>query len=307
MNEELVVTKANSLIEASYRLNISEQRVLALLVAQIPPDDEDFKPYRFKAAALQTLIENANKDEHKRLKELVRGLFRKTLQIRRSHGGWIMTNWLSSAEYFPGKGEVELCFDPKLKPYLLQLQERFTSYKLLSIVKLRSRHSVRLYELLKQYESLGKRSYDLAELRNTLGLHKEEYSTWYDFKKRVLEPAKRELPKKTDLEFNYTTRKHVRAVAFVDFVIWSIDRNKLTKKNASKKKPTKKNAGSASSQINRSESPRKQAESCYRENDFGTKCKVQDIAALNALPKQRQAICFECPAHQQALFDSSTV
>jgi len=236
MEKNLVVTKANSLVEASYRLNISEQRVMALLVAQIHPDDDDFKPYRFKASDLQEMIESANKDEHNRLKELARGLLRKTLQIRRPNGGWLMTNWLSSAEYFSGKGEVELCFDPKLKPYLLQLQERFTSYKLLSIVRLRRRHSVRLYELLKQYASLGERGFELGDLRDILGLVEGEYSTWFEFKRNVLEPAKRELPKKTDIGFSYTVRKRVRAVAFVDFKIWYVDQEEPgTKKKAALK------------------------------------------------------------------------
>ena len=56
MNEELVVTRANRLVEASYRLNISEQRVIALLVTHIHPDDEEFKPYIFTVGDLGELI-----------------------------------------------------------------------------------------------------------------------------------------------------------------------------------------------------------------------------------------------------------
>jgi len=294
MSQELVVTKANDLIEASYRLNVCEQRVLALLVAQIHPDDEDFKPYRFKASELQALVESANKDEHKRLRTLVKGLAEKTLQIRREHGGWLVLSWLSSGEYIPGRGEVELEFSPKLKPYLLQLQERFTSYKLGNVVKLRSRYSVRLYELLKQYEPLGKRSFELAELRRVLGLADNEYSTWHDFKKRVLEPALRELPKKTDLGFSYSVRKRARAVEFVDFEIQHVDHDKPPKKKTAKKQTAKKVT----------QNPREQAKQCYHERNYGTTCAVKDIATLNGLPKKQQAICCMCANLQPALFDA---
>ena len=303
MNQELVVTKANKLVEASYRLNVSEQRVLALLVAQIAPDDEEFKPYSFKVTDLEALIGTNNNKAYREVKELTMGLIKKGLQIQEPNR-LVQVSWLSSAVYYDGTGTVELKFAPELKPYLLKLQERFTSYKLGNIVKLRSRYSVRLYELLKQYETLGKRSFDLAELRRVLGLIDGELGRWVDFKRFVLEVARRELPKKTDLGFSYTVRKHVRSVAFIDFEIWSVDRDKPTKKKAPKKKPTTKSADATSAQINRSESPRKQAEKCYRDHNWGASCDVQDIATLNALPKKRQAICGLCANHQQTLFDA---
>lgn len=221
VREDLVVTKANTLVEASYRLNVSEQRCIALLAGQIHPDDEDFKGYRFRASDLQALVESHNKDEHARLKDLAEGLMKKTLKLRRPEGGWLLVNWVSSAEYFPGEGEVELCFDPKLLPYMLQLKERFTSYKLASIIKLRSRYSVRLYELLKQYESLGARSFTLPELREILQLRDNELKLWADFRRKVLEVAERELPKRTDLAFSYAVRKKGRAVNWIDFKFWS--------------------------------------------------------------------------------------
>lgn len=229
MRQDLVVTKANSLVEASYRLSVGEQRAIALLAAKVQPTDEDFKPYRFKASKLQALTDSSNKDEHQRLKELVRGLTSKTLQLRKPNG-WLMLNWLSSAEYFAGKGEVELCFDPKLKPYMLQLKERFTTFKLANVIKLRSRYSVRLYELLKQYESCGERSFELEQLRNTLGLKDTEYAKWTDLRIHVLDIAKRELPKKTDLGFSYTTRKRGRAVNWIDFKIFAAKAKSISNK-----------------------------------------------------------------------------
>ena len=287
---DLVVTKANNLIEASYRLNINEQRVLALLAAQVCPDDEAFKPYVFCIGEIQKLVDGRSQNFYTRTKELCRGLLKRTLQLRKPDG-WLMVNWLSSAEYRAGRGEIELCFDPKLKPYLLELKERFTSYQLRNVIKLRSQYSVRFYELLKQYEPVGKRSFDLDGLRTVLRMG-DELKKWNDFKRKALEPAKRELSKKTDICFSYTIRKRGRAVAFVDFEIWPVEQNKPPKKNTAKKTATK------------SKSPNQQAEQCYRENGYGTKCDVQDLKALNALPKKKLAICSLCANHQTALFEA---
>lgn len=220
VREDLVVTKANSLVEASYRLNVSEQRCIALLAAQVHPDDDDFQTYRFRVQDIQAALEWETTALHTRLKELARGLLQKTLQLKQPDG-WLMVNWLSSARYRDGIGELELCFDPNLLPYMVQLKERFTSYKLASVIKLRSRYSVRLYELLKQYESVGERTFELPDLRKTLQLQENELGRWFDFRRKVLEVAERELPKRTDLAFSYTVRKRARAVHWIDFKIWS--------------------------------------------------------------------------------------
>lgn len=223
VREDLIVTKANSLVEASYRLNVSEQRCIALLAAQVHPDDDDFKRYRFRVSELEALVSDearSNKRLYSQVSALTRGLQEKVLQIREPDG-LLQVSWLSSAKYLNGRGEVELEFSPRLRPYLLQLKERFTSYKLASVIKLRSRYSVRLYELLKQYESVGERTFELQELRKILQLQDSELGRWQDFRRKVLEVAQRELPKRTDLAFNCTVRKKSRAVNWIDFKIWS--------------------------------------------------------------------------------------
>jgi len=262
MNKDLVVTKANKLVEASYRLNVSEQRVLALLVTQIHPDDEELKPYRFKVAELAALIETRNNKAYREVQELTLSLIKKGLQIREPNR-LVQMSWLSSATYYEGKGTVELKFAPEMKPYLLRLQERFTSYKLANVVKLRSRYSVRLYELLKQYESFGKRSFDLVDLRRILGLSDSEFVLWNDFKRFVIERAQRELPKKTDIGFSYTVRKRARAVAFVDFKIWPVTHHdKQPKKKRARNRNTE--AGPTAKQLKQLTAKAKQ---CWEQNN----------------------------------------
>lgn len=220
MRQDLIVTKANALVDASYRLGVVEQKVIALLVAQVQPADKAFKPYRFKVVDFAALTGTTSKNFYGDIQSLTHRLLARVVQIQLETGP-LQIHWLSSARYFDADGEVEFCFDPQLKPYLLALKKRFTSYRLKNVVQLKSRHSVRMYEILQQYTAAGERTITVPELRERLGLFGREYGAWKDFRVRVLDSALVELSKKTDLQFSYTARKRGRSYYWIDFKIWS--------------------------------------------------------------------------------------
>jgi hypothetical protein len=128
-------------------------------------------------------------------------------------------SWLSSVEYFKGTGIIELCFDPKLKPYLLQLKKRFTTYRLKEVIQLKSSFSIRIYELLKQYVKIGERIFLLETLKASLGIGPTKYSLYGDFKKRVLLVAQSEVAEKTDISFEFKEIKEGRKVVKIKFII----------------------------------------------------------------------------------------
>jgi len=220
MRKSYLVSKSKDLIEARFRLPVAEQRLIALLVAKIHPDDEDFKPYRFKIAAIARLFDTAAMEVRREVEKLTKSLLGRTLQIREPDG-LLQINWMYMAKYHDDSDTVELKFGPELRPYLLQLQEKcFAQYRIENITQLQSRYSVRLYELLKQYEVAGNRKFYLHELREVLGLLDHEYKLFGDFKRRILDQAKKELPKKTDIQFSYKTAKKGHAVNRIYFKIW---------------------------------------------------------------------------------------
>jgi len=104
--------------------------------------------------------------------------------------------WLSGVRVLRGEGIVEMEFSPYLKPYLLQLKKRFTSYKLQDVIQLKSAYSVRIYELLKQYETLGQRIFTIDELRYILAIQENEYKLYHQFKQRILLHSQNEIKKK---------------------------------------------------------------------------------------------------------------
>ncbi len=222
-NKELV-TKTNDLNEARYKLSTLEQKIILIVVSMIHPDDEDFKLYQIKTNEFIKLLGISRHSIYEDLKKHVKKLLDRTLEIPRGKGeteSILFCNWFSSAEYYPKKGYMEFCFDPKLKPYLLKLKECFVSYRLKNVVQLKSFYSIRFYELLKQYEGVGHRTFEIEEIRRILSIKPHEYSLYKNFRIRVLEPAKQEVSEKTDISFTYTEIKEKRKVVYLKFEIAS--------------------------------------------------------------------------------------
>ncbi len=217
-DDKRVVVKSNYLIEASYRLSLQEQRLILLMVSKIKPDDRNFHVYQIAIKDFNRIVGIIGEASYQRTKELTKKLLERSLQIIKDNST-LQVSWLSSAEYFEGKGYVELSFDPKLKPYLLQLKEFFTRYRLQHVIRLKSAYSIKLYELLKQYENIGRRKIGLDELRHKLGLKPDEYPLYANFKQKILSRVQTELNAFTDLSFSTIEQKYGRKVIGIVFVI----------------------------------------------------------------------------------------
>ena len=232
-----LVSKANSIIEASYKLGVMEQKIISTIASNINPDDKDFQTYTFSIKEFKELIGSRSKNIYAEVDKVTTKLMQPFLFIN-AEGKPTRIAWLSKATYNINEGSVTVRFDPDLKPFFLFLNEKFTRYKLGNIIHLRSSYSIRMYELLKSYEGLTERTFTLDDLRKKLGLE-DKYPKWINFRQRVLDHAQKELKDKTDITFTYEAIKKGRSVYKVKFKIQSnskaagqiseIDINKLGK------------------------------------------------------------------------------
>ena len=205
-DKALTVRQSNSLIDASYRIaSVGEGRLIRALIAQISPSDEDFKLYRVSVSDFARLFDITGEAAYEQIKKAADELTSRKIKIEKGKS-WLFMNWLSSAEYIQGSGYVELCFDKKLKPYLLQLKGYFTQYELESVVSFKSAYSIRIYELLKseQFKAVKngyfKRTFHYEELRESIGIEASEYALFADFRRYVIEIAVREINASSNLE-----------------------------------------------------------------------------------------------------------
>lgn len=220
------VSKSNKLIEARYNLTLNEQRIILSAVSKIEPKQKQPNTIKFEVKYLKDLLNIKNDKFVQELKEICGKLGSKNLVIQSlTTEDFITIQWISSAEYISKEGAIELEFSKKMMPYLIDLANNFTTYELENILKLKSRYSIRIYELLKQFQNLKskdsgckERLFELNELREVLGLEEKTYPKYANFKQKIIEIACSEINQYTDLEVDFEEIKNGKRVEKIKFI-----------------------------------------------------------------------------------------
>jgi plasmid replication initiation protein len=217
MGKALVVRQSNHLIEAQYKLSLVEKRFVLYLTALVTQDDDDFRWYDVDLEAMAQAFPTAHKDLLGQFERVADGLMKKVLHVVDAETSVRKKfQWLAGAEFDAANKAVRVSFHPDLKPYLLKLKSFFTSFAISNVSNLHSAYSIRLYELLKQYEKIGKRTFRVDELQAALG---SEYPRYPNFKQRVLAPSVAEISDNTDIQCSFVEEKKGRKVLAVRFTI----------------------------------------------------------------------------------------
>lgn len=237
--DKAIIRQHNDLIEAKYLVpSLQEQRIILMLLSQIKPEDEDFKGYRITVSDFAKMIGTSSKSIYEDMERITRSLRSREIGIRKGKN-FFYTGWLSSVEYKHGSGYVELCFDPKLKPYLLQLKAHFTQYRLENVLHFKSVYAIRLYEILKKDAFKGKVilrnrkkcfhvEYKYIFLREIFGIPEKEYAKFADFKRKIIIPAISQISEKTDLNiYDVIYGKTGRAVTRITLEVELLDKSML--------------------------------------------------------------------------------
>lgn len=252
MNKEVVrfIKKSNDLVEARYKFGIWETRIFTKMITLIRRGDEDFKDYKiYLKDIIHDFSLEKNKEAYDLLREGARKLMKKTFYIPYEKEGvkrlfeTPVVSSLDSTVYDEKNISDEhlyltISFHPKMKPFLLQLKSQFTMYDVRNILRLPSTYSIRIYELLKQYEKIGWRFFSVQELKEILGIE-DKYKLYGHFKKRVLLKAQKDLAEHTDLKFTFEEIKEVRAVHKLKFRIYknSVKEQLIEKETKTNAKP----------------------------------------------------------------------
>jgi plasmid replication initiation protein len=217
MANDLTVVKANSLIEASYRLTLDEMRLLALTIGRMNPKS-DQQVFEFSVSEFVNQFPDVNAD---------RAYTQIKSAIERISERWVKTEderhvtkfrWVSSQTYFKKEGRFKIALTNEIMPYLTQLKGQFTQYQLNHISGFSSVHAIRLYELFTQYKRLGERYISVEELKKWLQLE-DKYDRYNNLNQWVLIPALSEINEKSDLFVGYEPIKRGRKIIGVEFNI----------------------------------------------------------------------------------------
>jgi plasmid replication initiation protein len=221
-----LVEKDNRLIEASYRLDLSEQRLALMAIVQARENMPITSDTLLKVSASDyaSLCHLEPSSAYRRLKEAADSLFQRWVQLKgidaiTGKPAILKTRWVSSCTYVEKVGLVRLRISPDIIPYITELEARFTSYDLKNVVQMTGTYAIRLYELLVQYKTIGSREFHLDALKELLDANEKPYERLDSFRKKVLNVAVGQINDLTDLEIMCNDKKIGRSVVGFDFSI----------------------------------------------------------------------------------------
>jgi|TARA_R110002020_G_scaffold144011_1_gene316841 plasmid replication initiation protein len=222
--DQLQVYKSNALIEAQYRLSVAEQRIMYACISQVRRDQPitDDVLYSISASELAEMSGTSPKQAYRELEKAALRLKRRDVRLIQEPNGQgrkrkvMITGWVQTIIYIEEEGRVELRLTKDMLPYLTNLTEQFTNFALKDVARMTSSHGQRLYELLSQWRSMGRREVSIDWLRNAF-LLEGKYPALKDFKRRVLEPAVEQLNEHSPLWVKWDQRKTGRRVSHLIF------------------------------------------------------------------------------------------
>jgi len=239
----MIAIQHNNLVEAKYFMTLQQKRIMIWLISQIKPDDIDFKEHVLSIRELINICQLSGESSFKEIRDITFSLIEKGIRIiditDPDNKREIQVSWLSSADYY--QGQVKLSFSPKLKPYLLQLKEKFTAINVIDLMQFKSVHAIRIYELLKQYQDIGERVLSLEEIKECCGV-KGKHKQYIDFEKYLLLIAQREINKKSDIHIEFERIKQSRKIVGIKFIIsknkaYELRNNPIKETQEVKRKP----------------------------------------------------------------------
>ena len=241
--KELVV-KDNALINASYNLDLVEQRLILLAIVEARESGKGINandPLTVHAESYINHFSVHRNTAYQALKDACKDLFARqfSYQEQRPKGVVNITSrWVSQIAYVDNSATVELIFAPAIIPLVTRLEEQFTSYELKQVSGLSSAYAIRLYELLIAWRSTGKTPViELSDFRQKLGVLETEYNRMHDFKKRVLDPAIKQINEHTDITVKVEQHKKGRSVSGFSFKFKQKQQPKIEKPIDPKRDP----------------------------------------------------------------------
>ena len=222
---ELVV-KDNALIQASYTLDLAEQRLILLAIIEARNSGQGITHdslLRIHASNYAKQFGVNDKTAYTVVKDASKGLFDRyvTYHDKNPKNGKDRSfhcRWVDKIGVEPDSGIVYMRFTSDVVPLITRLESHFTSYEIDKVANLSSSYAIRLYELCAAWREQGfTQRYKIEELRQKLGVEPEKYKAMNNFKARVIDLAIKQINQHTDITVKYEQHKTGRTITAMSF------------------------------------------------------------------------------------------
>lgn len=237
LNNTEYTYKSSHLIESSYELSLTEQRIVSLgckkikpiyIEKRVKPSDlenvltvmkfsglkisvnEFKKEYNIKANNIYEIIEQATKD-----------LFQRKISYYDEKGVLTDKRWVSTATYDKFDRAIYLTFNPDMILDLLVFKGKYVALFFDMSQNIRSKYAFRLYEILKNYSYLGRYKVSIKDLKFMLAIKEGVYDNYAEFNRRVIKSNIDVINKYSDINVECEPIREGRAITSLIFHITS--------------------------------------------------------------------------------------
>jgi len=222
-NVPVEIRQHNAITTARYEMTACEMDIVFYLLSLIKKEDEKGVMYQVR---VKDLMEITGREWHYQQFLEATSNLRSREYIIEDDKRLLQVGLLSSAEYIKGEGVIELEISEKVRPYLIDLKNNFTSFRLHAAFSLTSKYAKRIYQIASQWKDVGEsKMFSLHDLKVMLmlkdpkGKEPEQYTKVSMFKKFVLDTAVNQINTHTDLKISYDLVKNGRSYENIRFYI----------------------------------------------------------------------------------------
>lgn len=242
----LTIYKDNDIIRAGYKLSLNEHRLILSCIGQINSSQaiDENDEFFISIDDYAELFGLSKKVAFKGLKDAAEKLYDRSIFINAEsltdslknktviRNGKIKSRWIGHVGYDNEEQWIVLKFHYLITPFLSEISQKFTKYKLSDVSKFTSSHAYRLYEIIAEHQ-FKKMSFriQLDELKEMMQIDDDTYKSFGHLNDRVLKPAIKQINEHSNFYVEYKTRKKIRSVTAIDFKL-SFVKGREPKKNS---------------------------------------------------------------------------
>lgn len=238
-NTENYIAMANNIIKGKQFMSLQTAKLIRLIITQIGINDKELKIYNCKITELANLLNVKSNNIYRDIRNICETTMKSIIYIGTGNPKepWKIIHWVSNANY-DGQGNIKIELSKEIKPYVIELNKWFTKYKLKNILEFNSYYAIRIYEIImckngEQGKHKNKIEIELNELRQMLDCE-SKYKLFADFKRKAIEPARKEINQKSDIVINNIT--YIKTGKAVTSIIFEISPKKDLTENKTEKK-----------------------------------------------------------------------
>lgn len=230
--KKAIVQKRNVLNELrSNSMSLQELRFFSIYLSKINPWDASTRVVRFPLDDFRRIMDIGTDMNINHFRLTIRHILQQIVEVPNENGVGYRAFQLFKraviAKNDDNEWYIEFDAHDEALPLMFEFKNKYFKYELWNALRLKSPNQVRMYEILKQYEKIGRRELTVTELRELLGIGKNEYSGrtgWSDFKRYVLDSCQQALKDTTDIFYTYERGKVGRGGKWLT-IVFTIKKN----------------------------------------------------------------------------------